>query len=397
MLVIRTYCGKIVMKLFLVKAISLIAMFFLSVQIYANKAPYYLPLSTQGNKIVDNQGKEFILQGVNWFGFETQTQLAHGLWSRDYKEMLIQIKSLGYNTLRLPFSIQAMRSTKLVEPNVSNGMNQALIGKTPIEALEVIIDEANRQDLLIILDNHSLANDSHTYDLWYNETYSEQDWLDHWNMMAARFKKYPNVIGADVKNEPHGRATWGTGDATDWRLAAQKAGNVIHSVAPEWLIIVEGIESWVEGQQLPSHWWGGNLEGVRHFPVELKKPNKLVYSLHEYGPGVYPQPWFDAPNMEEVLIDRWYKGFGYIHEENIAPILVGEFGGKLTDRQTKEGQWQNLFVDYLIKHKMSWTYWSWNPNSVDTGGILKDDWLNIQVEKQQMLTRLLGVDNNQVH
>lgn len=53
-----------------------------------------LPLSTSGNKIVDSTGTQVTLQGVNWFGFETANHAPHGLWSRDYKNMLDQITSL---------------------------------------------------------------------------------------------------------------------------------------------------------------------------------------------------------------------------------------------------------------------------------------------------------------
>ena len=44
------------------------------------------------------------MAGVNWFGFETGNHTVHGLWQRSYKGMLDQIKALGYNTIRLPYS-----------------------------------------------------------------------------------------------------------------------------------------------------------------------------------------------------------------------------------------------------------------------------------------------------
>ena len=64
-----------------------------------------LPLSTKGSKIVDSTGRSVLLRGVNWFGIETEMHAPHGLWKRDYKELLGQIKSLGYNTIRLPYSL----------------------------------------------------------------------------------------------------------------------------------------------------------------------------------------------------------------------------------------------------------------------------------------------------
>ena len=125
-------------------------------------------------------------------------------------------------------------------------------------------------------------------------------------------------------------------------------------------------------------------------PVRLQVPNRVVYSPHEYGPGVFPQPWFADPNMRRILFDRWEKGFSYIAETGVAPILVGEFGGKDSSLATLEGQSQNQFVDFLRDKGYSWTYWAWNPNSGETGGILKDDWVTVNQPKQDMLNRLIG-------
>ena len=280
-----------------------------------------LPLSTSGNRIVDANGAAVTLQGGNWFGFETQNHAPHGLWTRDYKDMLAQISSLGFNTIRMPFSLQAMRSTTTSGIDYGGGKNAELAGKTPQQVMDIIIDEAARKNLMVILDNHSQADDGFMFDLWYGQNgFTEADWLSTWDSLATRYASKPNVIGADLKNEPHGSATWGTGAANDWRRAAEAAGNTVLTKAPNWLVLVEGIEGQVAGgQQLDRHWWGGNLEGVRSNPVRLSKTNRLVYSPHEYGPGVYAQPWFSDPNMATILADRWTKGFGYISDAGTAP------------------------------------------------------------------------------
>jgi len=296
------------------------------------------PLKTQGNKIVDSAGNQVVLQGVNWFGFETANHAPHGLWTRDYKEMLAQIKAQGFNTIRMPFSIQAMRSTTTSGIDYANGHNAALAGKTPQQVMDVIVDEAARDGLMIILDNHSSTDDSYMSPLWYGVGgYTETDWVDTWKALATRYASKTNVIGADLKNEPHGEATWGTGAANDWRRAAELAGNAVLAAAPNWLVLVEGIEGPVAGgQQLDRHWWGGNLEGVRNNPVRLSIANRVVYSPHEYGPGVFAQPWFSDPNMVSILADRWQKGFGYIHDAGTAPILIGEFGAKNVGTDTSK-------------------------------------------------------------
>ena len=44
------------------------------------------------------------LKGVNWFGFETNDFVLHGLWSRKLSWMLDLLQSYNVNALRLPFS-----------------------------------------------------------------------------------------------------------------------------------------------------------------------------------------------------------------------------------------------------------------------------------------------------
>ncbi len=348
------------------------------------------PLSTQNEKIIDAQGNRVLLRGVNWFGFETDTHIPHGLWARDYKSMIAQMKQLGYNTIRLPYSVQALKSSNISSVAYSIGSNNDFNGKTPLQAMDLIIQEAANQGLYVILDNHGL-NDNNIPELWYNTSYTEQDWINTWTLLASRYKNQWNVIGADLKNEPHGKASWGTDDVTtDWRLAAGRAGNAILQVNPNWLIVVEGVDGNVKNGQLGADWWGGNLEGARNFPVVLSNIHKLVYSTHEYGPGVYNQPWFSDPTFPQNMPARWEKGFNYLNTEHIAPVFIGEFGGRLVDSISKEGIWQRAFVDFIKKNNLSFTYWSWNPNSGDTGGILNDDWITINTAKQQMLSVLLS-------
>ena len=54
--------------------------------------------------------------------------------------------------------------------------------------------------------------------------------------------------------------------------------------------------------------------------------------------------------------------------------------------------WQNELVDYFIDKRIcNFFYWSWNPNSGDTGGILQDDWSAVWQDKVDNLSRLMTV------
>src|SRR5262249_48245823 len=69
-----------------------------------HRADMRAPLHTEGGKIVDANGKEAVLTGVNWFGLETGSFAPHGLWTRNWSQMLDQMVGQGFNTLRLPYS-----------------------------------------------------------------------------------------------------------------------------------------------------------------------------------------------------------------------------------------------------------------------------------------------------
>ena len=352
-------------------------------------------LHTSGNQILDAAGQAVRLSGVSWFGMEGTNFAPHGLWARSYRDMMDQMRDLGFNHIRLPFSNQLFDAGST--PNgIDFARNPDLQGLTGLQILDKIVDYAGQVGLRIILDHHrsDAGAGPQGSGLWHTSAYPESRWIADWQLLAQRYAGNPTVIGADLHNEPHGPATWGAGGANDWRLAAERAGNAVLAVNPEWLILVEGVETTAAG----STWWGGNLSNAGAFPVRLDVPGQLVYSPHDYPASVFPQPWFSAPNYPQNLYGVWDRFWGYLFREGTAPILLGEFGSKL--ETTSDRQWVDAITNYLSgdldgngtndlgagQQGPSWTWWSWNPNSGDTGGILQDDWLNVQQAKLDKLT-----------
>jgi endoglucanase len=337
------------------------------------------PLYAQDGQIVDVLGREVHLAGVNWFGFETQSFAPHGLQVRSYQSMLDQIVGLGFNTIRLPYSNQLFDSAS--QPtDINYALNPDLKGLQGLALMDRIIAAAGQRGLHVILDRH--RPDAYAQsDLWYTTKVSEAQWIRDWVMLAWHYRDNYTVIGADLHNEPHGPATWGDGNPrTDWCLAAERAGNAILAVNPRWLIIVQGIETY-HGDY---YWWGGNLEGAGSYPVRLSHPDKLVYSVHDYGPEIYMQAWFLAPHLSLSLHNTWEKHWAYLQHAGIAPVLLGEFGGRSMGRDVA-GRWQRTLVDYVRRNDLNYTYWSWTPDSGDTGGILNDDWTTIDPSKLSIL------------
>ncbi|MFK0100358.1 cellulase family glycosylhydrolase [Streptomyces sp. NPDC091040] len=347
---------------------------------------------TSGRQILDAANQPVRIAGINWFGFETANYVPHGLWSRDYKSMIDQMRSLGYNTIRLPYSDDIFAGTEPASINYSAGMNTDLAGLNSLQVMDRIVDHAGSVGMKVILDRHRPDSAGQSA-LWYTSAVPESTWLAHLTSLAARYAGNDAVVGIDLHNEPHDPACWGCGDTTkDWRLAAQRGGNAVLSANPDLLIFVEGVQT-VDGV---SGWWGGNLMGVGQYPVELSVPHKVVYSAHDYATSVAQQPWFTDSSFPDNMPGVWDKYWGYIFKQNIAPVWVGEFGTTL--QSTTDQKWLRALADYLRPtsqygaDSFSWTFWSWNPNSGDTGGILKDDWTSVDTVKDGYLASIKAPD-----
>jgi endoglucanase len=363
-------------------------------------------LHTSGNKIVDSTGATVRLTGLNWFGMETENHTFHGLWAgrnATWRMQIDHMAQLGYNTIRVPYTGDSLRPGAQAT-SINSDSNPDLVGNTPMQILDKVVDYAGQKGMRIILDRHRPSAAGQT-PLWYTASVSEASMIADWQMLAQHYAGNPTVVGADLFNEPHAEGTdpngtgacWGCGDsARDWRLAAQRIGNAALSANANWLIFVEGVScpsggtpnQWdnVPDDPMQCDWWGGNLAAAAQFPVQLNVANRLVYSAHDYGISVYDrQPWFNDSTFPNNLPAVWDHFWGYLFKNNTAPVLVGEFGSTLSN--PLDTQWLTKLMSYMGTGTggISFTYWSWNPDSGDTGGIVQDDWVTVNQNKQSIL------------
>ena len=177
--------------------------------------------SVAHGRIVDAQGERVQLRGVNWFGFETSDHVVHGLWARNWKSMINQMRELGLNAVRLPVCPATLRGS--APSSINYGLNPDLAGLDSLGLLDAVVHYLDAQGLYVLFDHHRPDCESIS-ELWYTARYSEQEWIADLTFLAARYGAVPGVIGVDPKNEPHGAATWGAGNpATDWNSAAERA------------------------------------------------------------------------------------------------------------------------------------------------------------------------------
>jgi endoglucanase len=365
-------------------------------------------LHTDGRVIKDANGTTVRITGINWFGMETDNKTFHGLWANapaTWRGQIDRMASLGFNTIRVPYSGDALKPGA-VATSVNSFSNPDLVNLGPLEILDKVIEYAGSKGMRIILDRHRPTAAGQTA-LWYTAAVSEASMIADWQLLARRYAGNTTVIGADLFNEPHADGTdpngtgacWGCGDTNrDWRLAAQRIGNAILSVQPNWLIFVEGVSCLSGGNanafdNIPDpwqncDWWGGNLSGAATQPVALNVANRLVYSPHDYAISVFDrQVWFNDPNFPNNLPSVWDTFWGNLN----APIMLGEFGSTLAN--PLDVQWLNTLMTYLTSKGFSFTFWAWNPNSGDTGGIVGDDWWTVNQQKYSILQPHLNPPN----
>ncbi|MBI3887517.1 glycoside hydrolase family 5 protein [Candidatus Microgenomates bacterium] len=342
--------------------------------------PVIVPTVTAGafgtaNGQIYNNGNLIKLRGLNWFGFETDTHVVHGLWARGYKDVITQMKGLGFNAVRLPFCPVSVSGTAVSAIDYSK--NPDLQGLNSIQVLDKIVGEFNNQNIYVLLDSHRPDCYAQS-DLWYTASYSESNWINDLVILAKRYADKPYFLGLDLKNEPHGGATWGMGNiGTDWNLAAQRAGKAILADNPNILLFIEGIGDNPNCQDNNGHFWGGNLSPVKCTPLDLPS-SKVVFSPHIYGPNVSWQNYFGLSDFPSNMTAIWEAQWGYLAGNNT--VVPGEWGGR------DDFIWQNALVSYMkSKGVCSSFYWNLNPNSGDTGGILQDDWLTPVGAKVTML------------
>lgn len=312
------------------------------------------PLHTAGQYIVDSNGSRIRLNAVNWYGAESTDFVVAGLELAPLQSIVQQIKSMGFNAVRLPWSNQLYESNPVVGSYALTA-NPSMEGENALTALDQVISTLTNAGIMVILDNHNsdaewCCSNTDGNTLWYNTRYPETNWIADWQGMVQRYQNNPWVIGSDLRNEPRGDATWGGSAATDWHAAAERGGNAVLSTNPNLLIMVGGVGG------------GQDLSGAATLPVQLNMANRLVYSPHDYGFDYSGLSRFD--DYIGSINPRW----GYLATgSNPQPVWIGEFGTCDTldtcvtsDNPSDLGYWFTFFSAFVQQYNLDWSYWAIN-------------------------------------
>ena len=164
----------------------------------AAAAPAGASLHTKGRFIVDRDGHRVKLASVNWFGGESGEFVVGGL---DKQPLLEDRAHDPARRLQLRPAAVVERAGR-EEPGRGAGLlsaNPRLQGKRALSVFDAVVEEAGRQGLMVILDNHRSRGDwccdeDHGDGLWYTAEYPESAWIADWKAMARRYRDDRHVV-----------------------------------------------------------------------------------------------------------------------------------------------------------------------------------------------------------
>ncbi len=292
------------------------------------------------------------LLAVSWYGAESEDFAVGGLQAQPLDTIADEIRRLGFNTVRLPWSNELVEHDPVV-PERALEANPDLIGHRALDVLDRVVFALTSRGIMVVLDNHNsdaewcCGRDGN--ELWYNSRYPESSWIADWKAMALRYRHDPLVVGADLRNEPRLRATWGGPPETDWHGAAERGGDAVLSVSPDLLVIVEGTG------------YASDLSQVDSLPVELRLPDRVVYEAHDYA-------WFESHSSYEEWVGHITPKWGYlVTGPRPRPLWIGEFGTCYTRPDCVHsadprayGSWFGALTRYIRTYGLDWSYWALN-------------------------------------
>ena len=291
----------------------------------------------KGNLVLDKDGKEVVLQGVNVDSLEYMVLGDHIM-----KTAIVAVDDWKSKIIRLPVKDDYW---------FGKGPGQKDGGTAYRELVDNVITLITNRGSYVLLDLHRFRAPSNTH-------------LKFWKEAATKYKNHPGVL-FDLFNEPHGTSweIWRNGgfiedknspaDEDAFLSPEEKALNAkgFHSVGMQKL--VEGVrETGAKNIVICGGLdWSYDLTGITKFPLEDKTGNGIIYATHIY-------PWkFEWKDKVLCIADKY-------------PILVGEVGADIKkmdfipeSSQEDPYTWCPDVLGFMQKNKLHWTAWCFHPSS----------------------------------
>lgn len=304
-------------------------------------------IKVKGKEIIGLDGKPFLLKGTNlgnWlvpegymFKFKNTNSPAMitqaigqllgpedaALFWKTYLDNYITeedihfLKSMGANSVRLPFSYRLFTSENYLSANDP---------KRGFAFMDRIVKWCKKEKLYLVLDMHCAPggqtgdniDDGEGYPYLFTSSACQEKTMQIWKSIAKRYSQENIIIGYDLLNEPVAHY-FNTAELNACiepfykRLVAE-----IRKVDKNHIIFLGGAQ------------WNTNFK-IFNAPFD----NNVVYTFHKYG---------DKPNQGSIQ-----RFIDFRNKYNV-PIYAGETGEN-TD------EWIRIFRRLLDSNNIGWHFW----------------------------------------
>jgi endoglucanase len=302
-----------------------------------------LRLHVSGNKLVNADGHDVVLHGVDYSGAEYECVQNHGFFAGPTdKASVTAMKSWDINAVRLPLNEACWNGEYYVR--------SAYAGKNYQNAIKAYVNLLNANGIVVILDLHwsDGYDPSDALGCVTSEALCQKPMPDaaesvpFWSSVAKTFKGDDAVL-FDLFNEPFPDKVMGSGDSAwaCWRNGGSACAGFSYKVAGMQTLVnaVRGTGA-KNVIMLGGLNYANNLSGWLKY--EPRDPaHNLAASWHSYN--------FDSCNNQQC----WTSQVGPVIAK--VPVIAGEIG---------ENDCADHYIDplmaYLDSKSTSYLAWSWN-------------------------------------
>jgi hypothetical protein len=299
-------------------------------------APVFAPggYYTNGAQVCTADGKPHVFHGVDRPSFEWNP-MGQGISGPDFGAMA----DWHANVVRIAMNQDFWLSTAALHDPGYAGNIDAAVQAAEAVGLDVILDLhwSDRGDLTLTQAGGTFPSNpmqyvpSDTAGYSVQQPMADQNSVQFWSEVAATYKNDGHVI-FELYNEPNG-ITWDIwlngGMLKDYQAAGmQQLHDAVRGAGAENLIIAGGIN------------WAFDLSGVASHRIQ---GHNVMYASHPY--------------KQNDTQSQWPNSFGYLAQQNIAPVIITEFGDNRANVCT--GDWDQAVINYAAPLQISWTAWAW--------------------------------------
>ncbi|KAK4496726.1 hypothetical protein PRZ48_012709 [Zasmidium cellare] len=376
----------------------------------------YGPFSTRGRDIVNTRGEAVTWAGVNWPG-SGETMVPEGLEWASVEDILDQVKSVGFNFIRLTYADQAINEiydrgngsdvplevAMIQGLGMENGtkVTREIVAKNPgwtkdttrFEIWDKIAEVAASKQIYIHPDVHvgkaQWCCNNTDGNAWFDDyNFPVNKWQRGLKFIAEWAKPHPNVVSMSLRNELRRAINESSPTSTigyNWLSLVgnyTSATDAIYETNPDILVTWSGMQY---DQDLSALTSGLNLntapcykcdavrDGYRRPPIVFDLAshpwaNKVVWELHLYSMSEN----LDTGNCPIIEAEFYQAGFNALGIEKPGacnttkdcpdavrqtPVILSEFGSA-QDATLFNDTLQGCIQQYTRKHNISWAVWS---------------------------------------